>query len=137
MYQVVADQMQLAVLLKGQNAVPSTLACDGNIVVRQISQAAANQQPTEVRGSQLFVDRLDTKTPHITLRGAGVGAGANVPTNPGGNKLAQLTSKGVTLLVDAIEMDGRDNHAMSDGPGDAIVLMDHDLQGMHRQLPRR
>jgi hypothetical protein len=135
MYQVVADQMQLAVLLKGQNAVPSTLACDGNIVVRQVSQVAANQQPTEVRGSQLFVDKLDTKTPHITLRGAGVGAGANNSNNPAGNKLAQLTSKGVTLLVDAIEMDGRDNHAMSDGPGDAIVLMDHDLQGNASATP--
>jgi hypothetical protein len=135
MYQVVADQMQLQVLLKGQDAVPSTLACDGNIVVRQIAQAAANQQPTEVRGSQLFVDKLDTKTPHITLRGGSVGAGANIPNNPTGSKLAQLTSKGVTLLVDAIEMDGRDNHAMSDGPGDALVLMDHDLQGNASATP--
>ena len=38
--------MQLEVFMKGQTAVPATLACDGNIVVREVSQAATNQQPT-------------------------------------------------------------------------------------------
>ena len=82
-YQVVADQMRLEVFLKGQTAVPATLACDGNIVVREASQAAANQQPTEIRGGQLSVDKLDTKTPQITLARRESGAGANVPNNAG------------------------------------------------------
>jgi hypothetical protein len=134
-YQVVADQMRLEVFLKGQTAVPSTLACDGNVVVREVSQAAANQQPTEIRGGQLFVDKLDTKTPHITVRGASPGAGANAPRNAGGKQLAQLAGRGVTLLTDTVEMDGRDNHMWSDGPGEATVLMDRDLQGNASATP--
>lgn len=131
-YQVVADQMRLELFLKGQTAVPATLACDGNIVVREVSQAAANQQPMEIRGEQLFVDKLDTKTPHVTLRGASPGAGASVPNKAGGatgNQLAQLSGRGVTLFTDAVEMDGRDNHMWSDGPGEATVLLARDLQG--------
>ncbi len=136
-YEVVADQMRLEVFLKGQTAVPTTLACDGNIVVREVTQAGANQQPTEIRGGQLIVDKLDTKTPHITLRGAS-GAGANAPVNGGGadgNQPAQLSGRGVSLFTAQVEMDGRDNHMWSDGPGEATVLMARDLQGNATATP--
>jgi hypothetical protein len=137
-YQLVADQMRLEVFLRGQTAVPATLACDGNIVVREVTGGAANQQPMEMRGEQLFVDKLDTKSPHITLQGASRGAGANVPNNAGGaggNQPAQLSGRGVTLLTAAVQMDGRDNNMFSDGPGEATLLMAHDLQGAATATP--
>jgi lipopolysaccharide export system protein LptA len=126
-YQVVADKMRLEVFLRGQTAVPATLACDGNIIVHEVSPAAANQQPTEIRGAQLFVDKLDSKTPHITLKGASIGGGGNQP--------AQLAGRGVTLLTAMVEMDGHDNHMWSDGPGEATVLMTRDLQGNASATP--
>ena len=133
-YQVVADQMRLEVLLKGKAAVPTTLACDGNIVVREVTQPGTNQQPTEIRGGQLIVDKLDTKTPHIKLKGPN---GASAPAGGGSssNQPAQLSGRGVTLFVDTIEADGSDNHMWSDGPGDAMVLMARDLQGNASPTP--
>ena len=38
--------------------------------LREMSQTATDQQPLEIRGGHLTVDHLDTKTPHVTLRGA-------------------------------------------------------------------
>ncbi len=81
-YQLVADQMRLEVFMRGQTAVPSTLTCDGHIVVHSVSQGAANQQPVDIRGEQLFVDKLDSKTPHIILKGAGADGAANGQKNP-------------------------------------------------------
>ncbi len=128
-YQVVADQMRLEVLVKGQTAVPTTLACEGNIIVRGVPQPGDTQQPIEIRGQQVLVDKLDTKTPHITLKGTN-SAAANPPAGGGAsNQPAQLSGRGVTLLVDTIEADGRDSHMWSDGPGEAVVLMARDLQG--------
>lgn len=131
-YQVVADQMQLEVLLKGQTAVPATLNCNGNIIVRGVPLPGDNQQPLEVRGQRLFVDKLDTKTPHITLHGA-AGSGASVPN--GGKQPAQLSGRGTTLLTDTVEIEGRDNHMWSNGPGEATVQMARDLQGNPTATP--
>jgi lipopolysaccharide export system protein LptA len=39
------------------------------------------------------------------------------------------------LLTAALQMDGRDNHMFSDGPGEATVLMAHDLQGTATATP--
>jgi lipopolysaccharide export system protein LptA len=133
-YQVVADQMQLEVILKGQAAVPATLNCNGNIIVRGVPQPGDNQQPVEVRGQQLFVDKLDTKTPHITLRGTAAGTGANIP-NGDANQLAQLSGRGTTLSTKTVEIEGRENHMWSDGPGEATVLMAKDLQGNATATP--
>src|SRR5262249_49441133 len=69
-YQIDANQMQLEVFLEGKDAVPSNLACDGNIVLRQISQQTAGEQPVELRGAKLYVSQLESKLPHVTLTGA-------------------------------------------------------------------
>jgi hypothetical protein len=133
-YQVVADQMQIEVLLKGQTAVPATLNCNGNIIVRGVPQPGDNQQPVEVRGQRLFVDKLDTKTPHITLHGTATGSGASVP-NGGAKQPAQMSGRGTILLTDTVEIEGRDNHMWSDGPGEATVQMAKDLQGNPTATP--
>jgi lipopolysaccharide export system protein LptA len=46
-----------------------------------------------------------------------------------------LAGRGTTLLTDTVEMDGRDNHMWSDGPGEATVLMAKDLQGNATAAP--
>jgi hypothetical protein len=131
--------MRLAVFLKVQTAVPATLACDGNIVLREVPPAAAqnggvwpppgsDQQPLEISGSQLLVEQLDTKAPRVKLKGA---------SGPGGSQRAQVSGRGITLLTDAFEMDGRDNRMWSDGPGEATLLMTRDMQGKTSTTPFR
>ncbi len=117
--------MRLNVIMRGQTTVPSTLTCDGNILLREIPQTAADQQPLEVRGGQLFVDQLESKTPHVVLKGAHTAT----------SQLAQLSARGVTLLTDTVEMDGHNNRMWSDGPGEATMLMDRDLQGNASPTP--
>jgi hypothetical protein len=135
-YQIDANQMQLEVLLEGQTTVPSTLACDGNIVLRQISQQNPNEQPVELRGAQLLVTQLESKTPHVTLKGATAAAsGTSGHTAPVGSPLAQLAGKGVNLFGAMFEMDGRENRMWNDGPGDATMLMNRDLQGNASATP--
>ncbi|HEX5470471.1 MAG TPA: hypothetical protein VFW73_01225, partial [Lacipirellulaceae bacterium] len=124
-YHIDADRMQLNVIMKGQTTVPSTLTCDGNILIRDVSQTAAAQQPLEVRGGHLFVDQLETKAPHAILNGA----------HSGGSRVAQLSARGVTLLTDTVQMDGHENRMWSDGPGEATMLMARDLQGNASATP--
>jgi hypothetical protein len=85
-----------------------------------------NSQPLEVRGGQLFVERLNTKSPHITLRGAAAGDEA-------GKALAQITGRGMSMLVDTVEADGSDNRVWSNGPGKATVLVTSNITGQPQQ----
>ena len=82
--------MRLEVSLEGQSAVPTTLACDGHVVLREVPLVATDQQPLEIRGGQLLVDQLDTKSPHVTLRGSCTGRGSGI------GACAQLAGRGVT-----------------------------------------
>lgn len=137
-YQVVAEQMRLDVFLRGQTAVPATLACEGNVALREAPQAGAEQQPLEIHGGQLTVEQLDTPAPHVILKGIGPSGpvGSLVSTGgAGGNHLAKVSGRGVTLLTDAFEMDGGGNRMWSDGPGEATLIMSRDLQGNASATP--
>jgi hypothetical protein len=127
-YQAVADGMRLEVVMRGQQATPTTLICDGNVALRETPQSATDQKPIEVRGNQLFVDQLETNAPHVVLKGA---------SSNGGNsgELAQIGGRGMTLLTSAFEMVGRENRGWSNGPGDATIIMSHDLQGNASATP--
>ncbi|HVT29425.1 MAG TPA: hypothetical protein VHE81_15525, partial [Lacipirellulaceae bacterium] len=124
-YHLDADKMQLDAFLKGQTTVPSTLTCDGHIVLREVPLTSSEQQPLEVHGEQLFVDQLDTSAPHVVLKGA----------HAGDSPLAQLSARGVTLHTKTVQMDGRDNRMWSDGPGEATMLMARDLAGNATATP--
>ena len=65
--------MRLEVATKGKVMTPVALACDGRILLREVPLTPTDQQPMEVRGGQLTMDRMDTKSPHITLHGAAPG----------------------------------------------------------------
>ena len=112
----------------GETATPVALACEGHVIVRQIPLADAQQQPLEIHGGQLLVTQLETKTPHVTLHGV-------APGQPAGSALAQVVGHGVTMLVDTIEVDQRENRLWSDGPGKATILMQHDMAGNPSATP--
>jgi lipopolysaccharide export system protein LptA len=120
-FHIESDKMQLEIHTQGQSAQPATLACDGNVVFREVPLVVTNEQPLEIRGAHLTVDRLDS-APYITLRGA---ASAETP----GSRLAQLAGRGMTVLADVVEFDSRDNRMWSDGPGKATLLVTRDLEG--------
>jgi hypothetical protein len=127
-FHVEADKMQLNVNVQGQELAPATLACDGNIVFREVPLTPTEEQPLEIKGGQVTVDRLDTAAPYVTLRGV-------APGEAPGSKKAQLAGRGITMYVDVIELDGRDNRMWSDGPGNATLLVTRDLQGQAANTP--
>ncbi len=121
-YYIDTDEIQLDVSMSGQSAVPTALACNGHVLLREIPLEAADQQPLEIRGGQLLVDHLETKSPHATLHGI-------APGQAPGTALAQLAGRGVTMLVDTVEVDQGENRMWSKGPGKATLLMARDLAG--------
>lgn len=128
-FHIDCDRMQLEVQNRGETAEPLSLACTGNITFREVPPPGAVEQPLEIRGAQLTVDRLDT-SPYVTLRGASA-AGA-----PGsGPELAQLAGRGVTMYVNVLELDAAENRMWSDGPGKANLLVTRDLQGQTVTAP--
>ncbi len=127
-YFIDTDQMRLDVFLTGQSAVPSTLACEGHVVLREVPLVATDQQPLEIRGGHLLVDQLDTKSPHITLHGVAPGQAPR-------SAFAQLAGRGVTVLTDTVELDGGENRMWSDGPGKATLLVARDLAGNPSATP--
>ncbi len=135
-YRVVSDEIQLDAVLQGQTPRPMTLRCVGNVAMREATQATTDQQqPLEVRGAQLTVEHLDTKTPHVILKGANIAKTTGKLVSAGGPQLAQVAGRGITLLTDAFEMDGRNNNMWSNGPGEATLTMSHGLQGRATDTP--
>lgn len=121
-YYIDADQLQLDVSITGQKAAPTSLACDGHVLLREVPLVATSQQPLEVRGGQLQIDHLDTNAPHVTLHGV-------APGQAPGSALAQVAGRGMTMLVDTIEFDGGTNRMWSDGPGKATMLVTGGMAG--------
>ncbi len=121
-FHVDSDKIRMDVNMQGESMAPATLACEGNVVIRETPLENSPEQPLEIRGAQLTVDRLDTPVPYITLRGEAAGAAA-------GRRRAQLAGRGVTVLADVVEIDGRDNRMWSNGPGQATLLVTRDLDG--------
>jgi hypothetical protein len=117
--------MKLDVQLLADTAAPTTLACDGNVVFQEVAPPGAQEQPMAIRGSHLTVDRMDT-APYITLRGA---AAAGDQHAGGDAAFAQITGRGVTMFVNVLEADVRENRMWSDGPGRATLMITRDLQG--------
>jgi hypothetical protein len=125
-----SDKMRMAVNLHGQSATPSSLACEGNVLLREVPLPSSTEQPLEIRGAQLTVDRLDTPIPYISLRGSGSG-------EADGAKLAQLAGRGMNVraaLVEA-EVEKRDLRMWSNGPGNATLLVTRDLDGAMAATP--
>ncbi len=127
-YYIDTDQIQLEVSMRGQTAAPLALECNGHVVVREIPLAASPQQPLEIRGGQLLVTKLDTNTPHVTLHGV-------APGQPARSALAQVVGRGVTMLVDTLEVDQRENLVTSDGPGKATILTMRGISGAPAATP--
>ena len=70
------------------------------------------------------------------MRGAGSAWQHGKPAARSAPQLAQLAGRGVTVLTDAVELDGSDNRMWSDGPGKATLLVTRDLQGKHSAARR-
>jgi hypothetical protein len=141
-FNIDADEIRLDAFLQGQSVIPSTLACDGNVVLREVPSTQTDQQPLEIRGAQILVDQLDSKTPHITLKGANAAGPANGSEGSGGasNKLpgpplALFGGRNVMVQGNLVEMDGRENRLWSDGPGKATLMVTKALSGGQAAAP--
>jgi hypothetical protein len=68
-----------------------------------------------VRGGQLTADNLDGDV-HVTVLGA-------EPGQADASQLAQLASRGVTVLAGAVQLDERENRLWIEGPGKANMVV--------------
>lgn len=127
-YYIDTDQIQLDLSMNGQTPSPTTLECNGHVLLREIPLIGANEQPLEVRGGQLLADRLDTEAKHVILHGA-------EPGQPPGSAPVQLTGRGATVFTNTIEFDAGENRAWSDGPGKATMLVAQNMTGNASPTP--
>jgi lipopolysaccharide export system protein LptA len=137
-FHIESDRMQMELHVQGQTAQPASLACDGKVVFREVPQAAANDQPLEIRGALLTVDRLESGAPYIRLRGSRPDSADGAPGaigSAGAAQPAQLSGRGITVLADVVELDSRANRLWSDRPGKATLLITRDLQGQAAATP--
>jgi hypothetical protein len=127
-FHVDSDTMRMDVQLQGQAAKPLTLSCEGNVVFREVPLVATQQQPLTIKGGQLTVDRMESPAPYVTLRGIAPGEAA-------GSKFAELSGRGMTMLVDAVELDASNYRMRSDGAGKATMMVTRDLNGQTSATP--
>jgi hypothetical protein len=129
-YHVQSDAMRLDVALRGRRAVPTTLACDGNVAFRELSSAQlSDDQAFQVHGNQLTADRLDTSA-HITIRGA-----APDQMQSAGTALAEIRARGMTIQAADVQLDVGQNRIWIDGPGVANMVLKRDLTGHENATP--
>jgi hypothetical protein len=135
-YHLDADRIRIGVLLRDNSAVPSSVVCERNVVLREVPVARTTEQPLEIRGDRLTIDQLDVGAAHIVLTGASPINPRPVPVRDRervdetpASQPAQLIGRGVTVLADRVELDQRDNRLWSKGPGKATLLVTRDLNG--------
>jgi lipopolysaccharide export system protein LptA len=124
-FHIESDKMQLDIRMHGQSVEPATLACNGNVVFREVPLVASAEQPLEIRGGQLTVDRIES-APYITLRGAN---DSGATGSASASQFAQLSGRGISVLTDVVELDSRDNRLWSERPGKATLLVTRNLDG--------
>ena len=100
--QIVADQIQLQIAIRGQKTVPTNVACNGNVAFRQIPKPGATDEPLDVRGSQLMADQLDLDNgARMIIHGAG-------PNEPPGSRLTEIKAHGMTAAGQPTSTSTRD-----------------------------
>jgi hypothetical protein len=138
-YHIETDELQLGVTLSGRDATPSTIACEGNVVFREIPLVPTGKQPLELRGHQLTAGGLDMDAARIKIVGTAAAASDTAVYSAPGNGpypgWVKLTGRGMTFHTAAVEIDQRENRLWSDGPGVATLLVTRDLEGRAAETP--
>jgi hypothetical protein len=144
-FHIESDRMRFGVRLQNGSADPSSIACEGNVVFREVSAVRPNQQPLEIRGGELTIDQLETGAARITLRGSGRNEPGSSNTSGDGaggadgvklpSQQANLIGRGVNVSTEIVQLDQRDNRLWSDRPGRATLLVTRDLNGAVSATP--
>ncbi|MGD9635812.1 MAG: hypothetical protein AB7G28_02100 [Pirellulales bacterium] len=133
-YEVRADNMQLAIALRGKRAAPTTLACNGHVNFHELPGPQLNgEQPFEVTGGQLTAERLDSAA-LVTVRGVATGTAPD-PNATAEELLAQISARGMTVHASDVKLDVGQNRLWIDGPGVADMLLKRDLSGKGTATP--
>lgn len=133
-YQIVSDDMQLDVALRGRHAAPVRLSCNGNVAFRELPSMEMRDGPLEVRGAQLVADGLDDAV-HITIRGVadssagGTEVGTGIASGAQLTSLAQISARGLVVRAPDVQLDEAQNRLWIEGPGKATLSVSHDMAG--------
>jgi hypothetical protein len=126
-HQIVADEIQLQVAIRGSKAAPTNLACNGHVAFREVPKPGATDEPLDVRGGQLTADQLDTAA-RMIIHGA-------APNQPPGSQLTEIKARGMTMRAADVNIDQGQNRLWVDGPGEAIVVPTHNVAGNASAAP--
>lgn len=111
-YDVNGEQLSVEVAVRDGHAAVRSLDVRGDILFREESEAAGTQ-PLVVRGKKLTVQRADTPSAEISLKGSP----------------ASITAQGMSIRAAELQLNRGSSGAMIDSPGDLMVPMNRDLAG--------
>lgn len=127
-YEVHADDMQLAIALRGKRAAPTTLACNGHVNFHELpGPQLGGEQPFAVKGGQLTAERLDGDA-LVKVRGIAPGATPDPNATPE-ELLAHISARGMTIHTAQVNLDVGSDRLWIEGPGMADMLLKRDLTG--------
>ena len=119
-YRLRTKSIQLDIGLAGRRATPVAMICSGGVKIEE-QPRADGQQPLQIAGQQLRVDRLDRPGgARLTLTGAGDAPPAAGAEHHG---LAEIKSQGLNVWVRDLHVDQAASQAWTEGRGDARVLL--------------
>ncbi|QDV72181.1 hypothetical protein [Botrimarina mediterranea] len=119
-YRLRTKSIQIDVGLAGRRATPVAMICNGGVRIEE-EPRADGQQPLQIAGQQLRVDRLDRPGgARLTLTGAGDAPPAAGAEHHG---LAEIKSQGLNVWVHDLHVDQAAGQAWTEGHGDARLLL--------------
>jgi hypothetical protein len=119
-YRLRTKSIQLDIGLAGRRATPVALICNGGVKLEE-QPRADGQQPLQIAGQQLRVDRLDRPGgARLTLSGAGDAPPASGAEHHG---LAEIKSQGLNVWVHDLHVDQAASQAWTKGQGDARLML--------------
>ncbi|MEM6330203.1 MAG: hypothetical protein AAF790_08140 [Planctomycetota bacterium] len=124
-YQLAARRAKIDVMLRGREAAPATVTCEGAVDFRE-QNPKPGEQPLAATGARLRVDGLETDAVRLTIHGAPAGA----DRSPGGGAgLATIAARGMTLHARDAHLDQANTRLWAAAPGAAHWRTDRDLLG--------
>jgi hypothetical protein len=140
-YHLTTDRLQLGVRMRGHEALPASVVCDGKVVLREIPLVRTAEQPIELRGEQLTATGIDVDAAQVKIVGPAATDEANTSLYSKGADLrsgwVQFSGRGMSFYSPVVEIDQRQNRMWSHGRGEATILITRDFAGRESTSPDR
>lgn len=120
-YDLSANQIHLDLALSGKSADPTSVTCDGSVVLHESRSGNSAEGPLAVKGERLTVSDLNASAKIVVV-------GRRNP-QIGGPGTATIEARGMTLAAERINADQTNNKFWINGPGLARMNVDGEVFG--------